>query len=148
MKPLLKITEKIVEKKISRLGSIQTHIFLNWHHIAEKYAGITFPENIKFFNKKKMDGQITLKVQSGFGPEIQMAIPFLINQINARFGYKAISKIKILQTDIGFIDQKEKVLKILHPNVRNQIGFFKWFLKFLLFLNESFFLFLTQNCFI
>lgn len=58
-----------------------------------------------------MDGQITLKVQSGFGPEIQMAIPFLINQINARFGYKAISKIKILQTDIGFIDQKEKVLK-------------------------------------
>ena len=58
-----------------------------------------------------MDGQITLKVHSGFGPEIQMAIPFLINQINARFGYKAISKIKILQTDIGFIDQKEKVLK-------------------------------------
>ena len=58
-----------------------------------------------------MDGQITLKVQSGFGPEIQMAIPFLMNQINARFGYKAISKIKILQTDIGFIDQKEKVLK-------------------------------------
>ena len=58
-----------------------------------------------------MDGQITLKVQSGYGPEIQMAIPFLINQINARFGYKAISKIKILQTDIGFIDQKEKVLK-------------------------------------
>ena len=58
-----------------------------------------------------MDGKITLKVQSGFGPEIQMAIPFLINQINARFGYKAISKIKILQTDIGFIDQKEKVLK-------------------------------------
>ena len=53
----------------------------------------------------------TLKVQSSFGPEIQMAIPFLINQINARFGYKAISKIKILQTDIGFIDQKEKVLK-------------------------------------
>ena len=58
-----------------------------------------------------MGGQITLKVQSGFGPEIQMAIPFLINQINARFGYKAISKIKILQADIGFIDQKEKVLK-------------------------------------
>ena len=111
MKPLLKITETIVETKLSRLGSIQTHIFLNWQHIDEKYAEITFPENIKFYNKKKMDGQITLKVQSGFGPEIQMAIPFLMNQINARFGYKAISKIKILQTDIGFIDQKEKVLK-------------------------------------
>lgn len=31
-------------------------------------------------------------------------------------------------------EKKEKVLKILHPNVRNQIGFFKWFLKFLLFI--------------
>ena len=64
---------------------------------------------IEFYNKKKNDGQITLKVQSGFGPEIQMAIPFLLNQINARFGYKAISKIKILQADIGFINKEEKV---------------------------------------
>ena len=109
MKTLLKITEKIVEKKISRLGSIQTHILLNWNHIAEQYADIALPESIKFYNKKKNDGQITLKVQSGFGPEIQMAIPFLLNQINARFGYKAISKIKILQADIGFINKEEKV---------------------------------------
>ena len=50
-----------------------------------------------------------LKLQSGFGPEIQMAIPFLLNHINARFGYKAISKIKILQADIGFINKEEKV---------------------------------------
>lgn len=109
MKTLLKITEKIVEKKISRLSSIQTHILINWHHIAEQYAEIALPESIKFYNKKKNDGQITLKVQSGFGPEIQMAIPFLLNQINARFGYKAISKIKILQADIGFINKEEKV---------------------------------------
>src|SRR5210317_2558705 len=109
MNTLLKITEKIVEKKISRLGSIQTHILLNWHHIAEQYAEIALPESIKFYNKKKNDGQITLKVQSGFGPEIKMAIPFLLNQINARFGYKAISKIKILQADIGFINKEEKV---------------------------------------
>ena len=109
MKTLLKITEKIVEKKISRLGSIQTHILLNWNHIAEQYAEIALPESIKFYNKKKNDGQITLKVQSGFGPEIQMAIPFLLNQINARFGYKAISKIKILQAEIGFINKEEKV---------------------------------------
>ena len=109
MKTLLKITEKIVEKKISRLGSIQTHILLNWRHIAEQYAEIALPESIKFYNKKKNDGQITLKVQNGFGPEIQMAIPFLLNQINARFGYKAISKIKILQAEIGFINKEEKV---------------------------------------
>ena len=100
MKSLLKITENIVEKNLSRLGSIQSHIFFNWAHIAGQYADITIPHKIKFGRKKNIDGQITIKVQNGFGIEVQYAIPLLLDQINARFGFKAISKIKIIQTDI------------------------------------------------
>ena len=100
MKSLLKITENIVEKNLSRLGSIQNHIFFNWAHIAGQYADITIPYKIKFGRKKNIDGQITIKVQNGFGLEIQYAIPILLDQINARFGFKAISKIKIIQADI------------------------------------------------
>ena len=114
MKPLVKITENIVEKSISRLGTIQTHIFLNWKNIAGQYADVTFPDKIKFDKKKNSEGQIIIKVQNGFGPEIQHAIPFLINQINSRFGYKAIMKIKIVQTDLGYIhtsDDNEVMLK-------------------------------------
>ena len=103
MKPLVKITENIVEKSVSRLGAIQTHIFLNWNNIAGQYADVTFPDKIKFDKKKNSEGQIIIKVQNGFGPEIQHAIPFLLNQINSRFGYKAIIKIKIVQTDLGYI---------------------------------------------
>ena len=33
MKSLLKITENIVEKNLSKLGSIQNHIFFNWAHM-------------------------------------------------------------------------------------------------------------------
>ncbi len=100
MKSLLKITENIVEKSLSRFGSIQNHIFFNWAHIAGQYAVITLPYKIKFDRKKNIDGHIIIKVQNGFGLEVQHAIPFLINQINARFGFKAISKIKIIQTDL------------------------------------------------
>ena len=100
MKSLLKITENIVEKNLSRFGSIQNHIFFNWAHIAGQYADITIPHKIKFGRKKNIDGQITIKVQNGFGLEVQYAIPLLLDQINARFGFKAISKIKIIQTDI------------------------------------------------
>ena len=100
MKSLLKITENIVEKNLNRLGSIQNHIFFNWAHIAGQYADITIPYKIKFGRKKNIDGQITIKVQNGFGLEIQYAIPILLDQINARFGFKAISKIKIIQADI------------------------------------------------
>ena len=102
MKPLAKITENIVEKSISRLGAIQTHIFLNWQDIAGQYANLTFPEKIRLSKNKSSDGLIIIKVQNGFGPEIQLAIPFLLNQINARYGFKAISKIKIIQTNLGY----------------------------------------------
>ena len=125
MKLLVKITENIVEKKISRLGVIQTHIFLNWKNIAGQYADVTFPDRIKFDKKKNKEGQIIIKVQNGFGPEIQHAIPFLLNQINARFGYKAIMKIKIIQTDLGYIhvsDNNDLVLENILTDKHNLIS--------------------------
>ena len=120
MKSLLNITEKIVEKNLSRFGSIQNHIFLNWAHIAGQYANITIPYKIKFDRKKNIDGQMTIKVQSGFALEIQHAIPFRLDQINARFGFKAISKIKIIQTDLhnNFEIKKEPI----QQNFENTLG--------------------------
>ena len=121
MKSLLKITENIVEKNLSRLGSIQNHIFFNWVHIAGQYAEITIPYKIKFGRKKNIDGQITIKVQNGFGLEVQYAIPLLLDQINARFGFKAISKIKIIQADIqnNFEIKKESNKRTLENTLEN-----------------------------
>ena len=121
MKSLLKITENIVEKNLSRLGSIQNHIFFNWAHIAGQYADITIPHKIKFGRKKNIDGQITIKVQNGFGLEVQYAIPLLLDQINARFGFKAISKIKIIQADIqnNFEIKKESNKRTLENTLEN-----------------------------
>ena len=117
MKSLLKITENIVEKNLSRLGSIQNHIFFNWAHIAGQYADITIPHKIKFGRKKNIDGQITIKVQNGFGLEVQYAIPLLLDQINARFGFKAISKIKIIQADIqNNFEIKKETIKLTMEN--------------------------------
>ncbi len=121
MKSLLKITENIVQKNLSRLGSIQNHIFFNWAHIAGQYADITIPHKIKFGKKKNIDGQITIKVQNGFGLEVQYAIPLLLDQINARFGFKAISKIKIIQADIqnNFEIKKEPIKRTLKNTKEN-----------------------------
>lgn len=121
MKSLFKITENIVEKNLSRLGSIQNHIFFNWAHIAGKYADITIPYKIKFGRKKNIDGQITIKVQNGFGLEVQYAIPLLLDQINTRFGFKAISKIKIIQADIqkNFEIKKEPIKHSVENTLEN-----------------------------
>jgi len=71
--------------------------------------------------KKNIDGQIIIKVQNGFGLEVQHAIPFLLDQINARFGFKAISKIKIIQADIqnNFEIKKEPIKRTLENTLEN-----------------------------
>ena len=121
MKSLLQITENIVEKNLSKLGSIQNHIFFNWAHIAGQYADVTIPHKIKFGRKKNFDGQITIKVQNGLGLEVQYAIPLLLDQINSRFGFKAISKIKIIQADIqnNFKIKKEPIKPTLENTLEN-----------------------------
>ena len=121
MKSLLKITENIVEKNLSRLGSIQNHIFFNWANIAGQYADITIPYKIRFGRKKNIDGQITIKVQNGFGLEVQYGIPLLLDQINARFGFKAISKIRIIQVDIqnNFEIKNEPIKRALENTLEN-----------------------------
>ena len=86
---------------------------------------MTFPDKIKFDKNKKSDGQIIIKVQNGFGPEIQHAIPFFLNQINSRFGFKAIMKIKIVQTELGYVhvsDDDDIVLKDTLINKDNLIS--------------------------
>ena len=50
-----------------------------------------------FFNNKTNQGKLVLDVTRGFGPVIQMQIPYLLNKINDFLGYKAIDEIKIKQ---------------------------------------------------
>ena len=71
--------------------------------------------------KKNIDGQITIKVQNGFGLEVQYAIPLLLDQINARCGFKAISKIKIIQADIqnNFEIKIEPIKRTLENTLEN-----------------------------
>ena len=122
MKPLFKFTEKIVEKNISRLGAIQSQIFLNWKDIAGQYSEVTLPKKIILNKNKKSEGSIIIKVQNGFGPEIQLAVPFLLNQINAKYGFNAITKIKIVQTDLGYLSpENEFQLKHIFVGENNNL---------------------------
>ena len=41
----------------------------------------------------------------------------MLNQINSRFGYKAITKIKIIQSELGYIKKIEK--NVFQPKVLN-----------------------------
>ena len=70
---------------------------MNWNNIVNEYGKIIFPEKVYFLKHEKNNGVLILNVQRGFGTEIQMQIPKILDKINNYLGYKAISKIKIKQ---------------------------------------------------
>ncbi len=82
---------------------------MNWNEIAKNYSKISFPNKVKFENKQTKNGILILNVQQGFGPELQMIMPKLLNKINDFLGYKAISKIKIKQVDLNINFNKIRI---------------------------------------
>ena len=97
MKTLTKLTYPIIENCLSKNNKIEAKLIINWSKITPEYNNIIFPKKVMFFNNKTNQGKLVLNVTRGFGPEIQMKIPYLLNKINDFLGYKAIDEIKIKQ---------------------------------------------------
>lgn len=94
-KTLAPITKKLFGKK----GFMETDILVNWDRIVGKeLADFSFPQKIEFKREQKNNGVLHLQVQSGaFALEIAHRERFIIEKINAYFGYNAVSGIKIIQ---------------------------------------------------
>tara|TARA_B100000131_G_C18122329_1_gene613373 strand:+ start:3415 stop:3738 length:324 start_codon:yes stop_codon:yes gene_type:complete len=97
MKALSNFTQPLIENYLSKNNNIEAKLLINWGKIVKEYEKIIFPKKISFLKNEKNNGLLILNVQRGFGTEIQMKIPKLLNEINNYLGYKAISKIKIEQ---------------------------------------------------
>ena len=97
MKSLYNFTQPIIKKSLSGNNNIEAKILMDWNNIVKEYGKIIFPEKVNFLKNEKNNGVLILNVQRGFGTEIQMQIPKILDKINNYLGYKAISKIKIKQ---------------------------------------------------
>ena len=97
MKSLSNFTQPLIEKCLSRNNNVEAKLLMDWNNIIKEYDKIIFPQKVKFLTNEKNNGLLVLNVQRGFGTEIQMQIPKILDKVNNYLGYKAISKIKIKQ---------------------------------------------------
>ena len=99
MKMLSNLTDNLVERCLSKNNHIEAKLLMNWFKIASENSHNTFPKKVLFEKNLRNNGTLILNVQRGFGLEIEMKIPWLLNNINNFLGYKAISKIIIKQVN-------------------------------------------------
>ena len=79
-------------------GFAVARLLTQWDTIAgDRLAAVTRPVKVSY-PREGLGATLTLLVAPATGPEVQMAIPQLIERVNAVYGYRAISRIALTQT--------------------------------------------------
>ena len=76
------------------IGRIVSH----WHDIVGDMSSWCRPDAVSFPNDSRTDGTLKLQIAPGRGPQAQAMSDVIIDRVNANFGYRAISRISLVQT--------------------------------------------------
>jgi len=95
-------TGKLLSGKLRAAGEKRgfavARLLTQWDEIAgETLAAITRPVKVSY-PREGLGATLTLLVAPAQGPQVQMALPQLIERVNAVYGYRAISRIALTQT--------------------------------------------------
>ncbi len=96
---LSKTMSPLVKQLFGKKGFMEIDILTNWDKIVgAELAQYSLPLKISFQKNEKTNAVLHLQVPSGaFALEIAHREKFILEKINAYFGYKAVCGIKIIQ---------------------------------------------------
>ena len=93
-------TMPLLRRILGRKGMMAADVLAFWEQIAgEELAAFTFPEKIGFRGKERQNGVLQVAAANGaFALELQHREKFVLEKVNAFFGYKAVSELRIRQS--------------------------------------------------
>jgi len=97
---LNQLTAHLLGPSLRARGITINRIVTEWPSIAGDAAPWSEPASIRFPQGQQDHGTLTVAVQSGRGPEMQMLEPMIVKHCNQIFGYRAIDRITISQTTL------------------------------------------------
>lgn len=125
---LSKNISPLIKKILGKKGFMEVDIVTNWAKIVgEDLAQYSVPLKIDFKKNQRNNAILHLQVPSGaFALEIQHRENFILEKINAYFGYNAVSGVKIIQNSAMPLKQdyepvETKKQNLLTDNEKNYI---------------------------
>ena len=114
---------KIIDKNIKKKNFIEISLIKKWREIiGDDIAKFCWPIKIRFSEIKNSNGIIFLKTMRGKSMEIEFKNEEIIEKLNQYFGYKAISKISVVQDfDIEDTYKKSKIIKKRDKNTQSKV---------------------------
>ena len=101
-------TLSLLKKIVGQKGTLTVDVLLFWEQIVgEELSTYTFPEKIVFKNKERANGVLYVGVANGaYALELQHRENFVLDKVNAFFGYQAVCSMRIRQTISAPITKK------------------------------------------
>jgi len=98
MKRLSTMIDPMIAPSAKARGFAIGRIVSHWHDIVGDMSSWCRPDAVSFPRDSRMDGTLRLQIASGRGPQAQAMSDVIIDRVNANFGYRAISRISLVQT--------------------------------------------------
>ena len=114
---------KIVDKNIKEKNFLEVSLIKKWREIiGDNIAKFCWPIKIIFSGIKNSNGLVFLKTKRGRSMEIEFKNEEIIEKLNQYFGYKAISKISVVQDfDIKGAYKEDKIIKKRGKKVQSKV---------------------------
>ena len=98
MKRLSTMIDPMIEPSARSRGFAIARIVSHWHDIIGDMSYWCRPDALSFPRDSRTDGTLRLEIASGRGPQAQAMSDVIIDRVNANFGYRAISRISLVQS--------------------------------------------------
>ena len=98
MKRLSTMIDPMIAPSARARGFAIGRIVSHWHDIVGDMSSWCRPDAVSFPRDSRTNGTLRLQIASGRGPQAQAMSDFIIDRVNANFGYRAISKVSLVQT--------------------------------------------------
>ena len=89
--------EPMVAPSARERGFAINRLISHWRDTVGDLSEWCRPADIHFPRGNRNNGTLKLKIASGRGPQAQAMTQHIINEVNAAFGYQAISRIILVQ---------------------------------------------------
>ena len=90
--------DSMIAPSVKTRGFVIGRVVSHWHDIVGDMSSWCRPNAVSFPLNSCTDGTLKLQIVPGRGPQAQAMSAVIIDRVNANFGYRAISRISLVQT--------------------------------------------------
>lgn len=113
-------TLPFLKRILNKKATMTVDVLLFWEQIVgEELSSFTFPEKITFKNKERTNGVLWVSVANGaFALELQHREKFVLDKVNAFFGYQAVCSMRIRQSPTAL---NVKKIQFNQPKIKKKL---------------------------